>query len=329
MNLKLSIIICTFNRAENLNKCLSAITEQSFTNFEVIVVDGGSDDRTNEVIDKFSKKLSIKKVVDTRKELARVRDRGWQEAKGELVAWIDDDVVVSQDWARSIVEILDKHPNIAGISGPTIVKKELLKKRDVFSFYHKKGLVALFGKFWNWFFLENGKHEVGRIFKSGAWSPGSNFPQSLEIKGLKNVDYLEACNMTLRRKLVKQVNGFDYGYKEVGEWSELDLCIRVKNLGYNLVFSSRVMVNHNISQAGVYPRRKQAKQRMENFFKFYFTHIFKPQLNYIFKFSSYILFLNTYWLYKAITMKNLNWLSGWTGTITGLKFIKRAKQIKT
>lgn len=322
MKPKLSVIICTFNRAKSLKQCLASLTKQSFSDFEVVIIDSGSTDNTHQVIASYSKKLKIKKVVDKTKELAQARDRGWQEAKGELVSWIDDDVVVSKNWAKSIVEILGKHKDIAGVSGPTIVKKELLKQRDVFSFYEKKGVLGLLGKFWNWFFLERGQYEVGKIFKSGAWSPGSNFPNSLKIKGLKKVDYLEACNMCLRRDLVAQVNGFDYGFSKVAEWSELDLAMRIKELGYGLVFSSKVWVNHNISRAGVFPRRTQAKQRMENFFKFYFRHIFKLRLDYIFKFLSYVLFLNTYWTYKAITTKNLDWFSGWLGTITGLKYAK-------
>jgi len=319
MKTKLSVVICTFNRGNRLDECLNSLTKQSFSGFEVIIIDGGSTDNTNKIIFKYSKKLKIKKVTYKNKELARARDKGWRKAKGELVAWIDDDVVVSRNWAKSIIEIFNHHPEIGGVSGPTIVKNKLLRNRDIFSFYNKRGLWGLMGKIWNNFFLEGQKDEVGKILKSGAWTPGSNFPSSLKIKGLKDVDYLEACNMTLKRKLIAQVGGFDYGYTKVAEWSELDLAIRVKSLGYRLVFSSKVRVNHNISQGGVYSRRTHAKQRMENFFKFYFRHIFKPQPDYFFKFLAYLFFLNFYWLYKAISTKNINWLGGWAGTLTGLK----------
>jgi len=326
MELKLSIIICTFNRASSLKECLESLTQQSFSDFEIVIIDGGSTDKSNKVIAQFSDKLRIKKILDPTKELARARDRGWQEAQGELVSWIDDDVAVSKDWVKSVVEIMNENKDVAGVSGPTLIKKELLGKRDIFFFYKKKGVLGFLGEIWNRFFLEGRKYEVGRIFKSGAWSPGSNFPASLEIKGLKEVDYLEACNMTLRRSLVVQVNGFDYGYTGVGEWSELDLAMRIKEIGHRLVFSSKVRVNHNISRGGVYQRRTRSKKRMENFFKFYFRHIFKPRLDYIFKFSAYIVFLNLYWLYKAITSKNLDWLGGWVGTITGLRFLKSSKR---
>ncbi|PJE68822.1 hypothetical protein COU96_02850 [Candidatus Shapirobacteria bacterium CG10_big_fil_rev_8_21_14_0_10_38_14] len=320
MKPKLSVIICTFNRAGSLKNCLDSLSQQIFSDFEVIIIDGGSTDNTPKIISKYSRKLKIKKIIYKSKELVRARDKGWREAQGKLVAWVDDDVTLDKDWAKSIVEIFNKNQDIGGVSGPTIIKDELLKKRDVFFFYGQKGIMGLLEKFWNNFFLEGGKYEVGRIFKSGAWSPGSNFPSSLKIKGLKEVDYLEACNMTLRKNLLAKVGGFDYDYRGVAEWSELDLAMRIKKLGYRLVFSSKARVNHNISQSGVYSRRTHAKQRMENFLKFYFHHIFKPRPDYLLKFLAYIFFLNFYWGCKAITTKNVNWLGGWLGTITGLKY---------
>jgi GT2 family glycosyltransferase len=125
--------------------------------------------------------------------------------------------------------------------------------------------------------------------------------------------------MTLRKELIEKVNGFDYGFTKVAEWSELDLAIRIKNLGYRLVFDSRIRVDHHISQGGVYSRRTHAKARMENFFKFYFRHIFKLRVDYLIRFIPYVIFLNTYWGYKAVVSKNINWLGGWVGTISGLK----------
>jgi glycosyltransferase involved in cell wall biosynthesis len=311
---KLSVIVCTYERGESLVRCLESLTKQGYQDFEVVIVEGGSKDSTNEVIEKYGRKLKIKKVVYKGKELSRVRDRGWREARGEIVSWIDDDVVVSKDWVQAIVKIMDENPRVGGVSGPTLVKKKLLIGRDVFSFYEKGGILAWI---WDKWFLEGGKYEVGRLFKSGAWSPGSNFSGCLRVRGLSEVDYLEACNMSLRRRLVKKVGGFDYGYTKVAEWCELDLAKRVAELGYKLVFSAKVKVHHNISRGGVYPRRTKAKERMENFFKFYFRHIYRPRVDYAIKLGTYLVFLNGYWFYKAVVTKNLDWLGGWVGTISG------------
>ncbi len=325
MEPKLSVVICTFNRETSLRSCLKSLTKQTFPNFEVIIVDGGSTDKTKEIISNYAKKLTIKTIIYKEKELAKVRDQGWRKAKGECVSWIDDDVVVAPYWAQSIIKTFEKDKKIGGVTGPTLIPEKLLRNRDVFSFYNQTGLLKLLGIIWDKFFLEGKKYEVGRILKSGAWTPGSNFKSSLKIKSLKEVDYLEACNMTLKKELVSKVGGYDYGYKAVAEWCELDLAMRVKELGYRLVFNPRIKVTHNISQGGVFSKRTKAKERMENFFKFYFRHIFKPCSGYLFSFLPYLLFLNSYWTYKAITTKNINWLGGWVGTITGLKYVKIKK----
>jgi len=318
---ELSIVICTFNRDKNLKRCLASLAKQTFNNFEIIIVDGGSTDKTNQVIKKWAEKLRIKKITYLGTELAKVRDQGWRKAKGGLVSWIDDDVVVSKNWAKEVATTFQNDKTIGGVTGPTIIPKKVLANRDVFSFYHKKGFWKLIGKFWEIWFLEGGKYQIGKLKKSGAWTPGSNFLSSTKLKELVEVDYLEACNMTLKKNLIARVRGFDYGYKKVAEWCELDLAIKVKNLGYRLVFNPKAVVHHHISQGGVYSRRTYAKQRMENFFKFYFAHIFRPRADYLLKFTTYLVFLNFYWGYKALFNKNINWLGGWIGTFTGLKHV--------
>lgn len=321
MRPKQSVIICTYNRGESLVHALESLRLQSFKDFEVIIVDGGSNDTTDKVLEKFENKLQIHIFIIKEKELAKVRDLGWRKAKGEIVSWIDDDVVVSKDWAREMIKIFDKNENIGGVSGPTIIDTEALGRRDVFTFFNKKGILGMLGNIWNTIFLEGGREKVGRLFKSGAWSPGSNFETSLKLRGLVDVDYLEACNMSVRRKLVSQISGYDYSFKGVAEWCELDVSRKVNNLGYRLVFSSKVRVNHNVSQGGVYKLRTGAKERMENFLRFYFRHIFKPRWDYIWRFSLYLVFLNGYWIFKAVSSRNLDWLGGIVGTITGLKTI--------
>jgi FkbM family methyltransferase len=289
------------------------LTKQSDKEFEVIIIDGGSTDATKRVASEFEDRLSIRFFVFEEKELAKVRDLGWRKARGELVSWIDDDVVVSPDWAKSIIEIF-KDSQIGGVSGPTIIPPKILKQRDIFFFYNKGGFNKWLGVIWNKVFLENGMYQVGRVFRSGAWSPGSNFQSCLKLNGLIDVDYLEACNMTVRRDLVKRVGGFDFDYRGVAEWCELDLAQKVKALGYRLIFSTKVRVDHFVSQGGVYTRRTDARERMENFLRYYFRFIYQPKWGHIWRFGLYLFFLNGYWVYKTISTGQVSWLGGVAGT---------------
>ncbi len=312
--MKLSIVIITYNRAEALDQCLASLVDQSFKKFEVIIVDGNSQDNTNQVIDSYYHQLDIKKHINETPSIAKLRDYGWRRASGRYIAWIDDDVVTTPGWAEEIVSTLDENKSIGGVSGPTLVRKELIKNRDVFKLYNQNGPIA---KLWKNFFLEGKAHQPGLILKNGWWTPGSNFPSAKEIKGLKEVDYLEPCNMTYRRKLVKEVNGFDHDYYK--EQSETDIAFRIRNLGVKLAFNPQAVVYHNISQAGSYSGRTAAKERMIDFYRFYFRHVYQPK--YIFRFLAIVLFQNLYYTYKAISDRNLSWLGSWLGSVIGFEFL--------
>jgi len=245
--MKLSVVICTSGRSESLKKCLQSFKKQIFKDFEIVLI--------------------------KERGLSRARDLGWRRAKGEIVSWIDDDVVVSKNWAKELVKIFDKDKEIGGVSGPTIVPEKLLKNRLIFWWYKPEGkLKQLSAKLWVKVLLKGDPYVVGRIYKTGMWSPGSNFKSSLKLKGLKDVDYLEACNMSLRRELVKKVGGIDLGYKGTSEWCEVDLAMRVKELGYRLVFSSKVKVEHHVSKGGAFINRRNILERLRNFIKFYIRH---------------------------------------------------------
>ncbi len=197
--------------------------------------------------------------------LVKARDLGWRKAKGEVVAWIDDDVILDKDWAKNLIKIFQDHPEVGGVSGPTLVPENLLKNRLVFYWYGKGNWLA---KLWVKLVLDNQPFKVGKITKIGWWSPGSNFKSCLKLKGLQPVDYLEACNMSLRRELAKKAGGFDLKYQGTSEWCELDLAMRVKKLGYRLVWSRRVKVEHQVSRSGVFKMRRKWGERIQNYLYF-------------------------------------------------------------
>lgn len=240
--MKLSVVICSWGRPKSLRRVLESLKKQSFQSFEVIVV--------------------------SEEGLAEARDLGWRRAKGEITSFIDDDVILDIDWAKNLIEIFESDPKIGGVSGPTIVPEELLNNRLVFWWWKPKGKIKSYlAKLWIKVVLENRPFEVGKLTRLW-WTPGSNFESSLKIKGLKEVDYLEACNMSLRRELIEKVGGFDLGFKGTSEWCEVDLAMRVKRLGYRLVFSSKVKLEHRVSQAGVYSRRRNLTERLRNYVRF-------------------------------------------------------------
>ncbi len=91
---KVSVIIPTYNRADQLRICLKSLQEQSLKNFEVIVCDDGSTDNTNEIVDEFKDLLDLIYIQDINfGGPARPRNNGLKQAKGEIIAFLDSD-----DW---------------------------------------------------------------------------------------------------------------------------------------------------------------------------------------------------------------------------------------
>jgi len=90
-----SVVICTRNRPELLNRCLAEVTRLEYPNFEVLVVDNApSDQRTLKV----ARRWSTRYCVEPEPGLSRARNRGVSECRSEIVAFIDDDEIPDPFW---------------------------------------------------------------------------------------------------------------------------------------------------------------------------------------------------------------------------------------
>ena len=88
-----SIVIPTFNRAEKVSRALKSVLNQSFSDFEVLVMDDGSTDNTAEVVEKFSDSRIKYEWGKNFGGPAAPRNRGWKLAQGKYIAFLDSD-----DW---------------------------------------------------------------------------------------------------------------------------------------------------------------------------------------------------------------------------------------
>lgn len=84
-----SVIVPTYNRAGMLVKAVESVLEQTFRDFELIVVDDGSTDKTGEVINKYSGR--VRYFAKENGGVASARNLGLIMSRGDLVAWLDDD----------------------------------------------------------------------------------------------------------------------------------------------------------------------------------------------------------------------------------------------
>ncbi len=258
-----SIIICSLGRDKILRRCLGSIKEGSCQDYEII-------------------------LCQEEGNLVELKQKGWQQAKGEILIWIDDDVVVSSRWLENIIKEF-KNPLIVGLTGPTYVPPEYLKNRDIF----RKGFIKWL---YNKLFMDGKAYYPGIITKAGAPTYGANYINVYSTCA-QEVDFLEPSNFAFRREAVEAIGGFDCGFKGVAEWCDVDMGFKIKlDTGKKLFYSPKVRVTHMPTKGDkVYNKRLETKSRYSNYLRFAKRWV-KP----CFKHWLYKRFLWTYFWLKGM-----------------------------
>lgn len=126
-----SIIIPTYNRTDYLKLTLESVLNQTFQDFEIIVVDDGTPNTNNEVLcEKFDRVKYIK--IENSGGPAKPRNKGILEAKGEYVAFVDDDDLWLPTKLEKQVAILQSNPNFGLVhSCCEVIDENGIKKDEI------------------------------------------------------------------------------------------------------------------------------------------------------------------------------------------------------
>jgi len=109
--MKFSIVIPTYNRAQLIGNTIQSVLNQTYTNFELIVVDDGSSDNTKEVVNGFND-LRIKYFWKENAERGAARNFGLKQANGEYVFFIDSDDEMLPNHLETLHQFIAKNPEI-------------------------------------------------------------------------------------------------------------------------------------------------------------------------------------------------------------------------
>jgi glucosyl-dolichyl phosphate glucuronosyltransferase len=120
----ISIIICTYNRSNTLNKvleCVQGLTGSPDITWETLVVDNNSTDETKSTVERFvgCGKGNIKYIFEGRQGKPYALNTGIAAAKGDILAFTDDDVLIDPDWLLNIKKTFDHH-DCVGVGGKII-----------------------------------------------------------------------------------------------------------------------------------------------------------------------------------------------------------------
>lgn len=125
--LDLSLVIATYNRAEQLMVTLESVATQRHPaqRWECIVVDNNSKDDTRERVEAFAAAhpdLQLRYVFESNQGLSYARNRGIEEAKGEIIAFVDDDERIVEEFVSAYVELFASHPDAMSAGGKIVAE---------------------------------------------------------------------------------------------------------------------------------------------------------------------------------------------------------------
>lgn len=115
---EISIVLPTFNGAQYIKASIQSVVNQSFKDWELIIVNDGSTDQTQRILDEVSQKYKNIRIYNnpTNKGLPYSLNKGFSEAKGDYLSWTSDDNLYKTNALEVMYSYLRKHPNIDMVS---------------------------------------------------------------------------------------------------------------------------------------------------------------------------------------------------------------------
>lgn len=199
MPIDISTQICTFNRKDLIVRSLQALFNQDYPKdrYEIVLVDDGSTDGTGDAVKELDPPCELTYFYQENAGLATARNQGIRKAKGEIVLFVDDDIMAS----------------------PNLLKEHMQTHRA-----HPKSVVR------GWV------NHVDDLEK-----PDKKIPK-FTMQDISTA-FFWTSNVSVAKEYLEKAGMFDETFKEYG-WEDLELGLRLKELGLKLQYNRDAMVFH-------------------------------------------------------------------------------------
>ena len=216
---RVSVVVCSYNGARTLRDTLEGLARVHYPNFEVIVVNDGSTDSTPALAAEYDVRL----INTDNCGLSSARNTGWQAARGEIVAYIDDDAYPDPHWLHYIAYRF-MTGDWVGVGGPNIAPP--------------------------------GDGEIAQCVANAPGGPVHVLVSDLEA------EHIPGCNMAFRREALAAVGGFDPRYRAAGDDVDLcwRLQQRGGRVGFH---AGAMDWHHRRNSLGQYWRQQQGYGKAE------------------------------------------------------------------
>lgn len=188
----ISVVVCTYNGKRTIRDCLEGLKRVDYPNFEVIVVNDGSRDGTEIV----AKDYGFRVISIPNGGLSNARNVGMRAAKGEIVAYLDDDAIPDPQWLTYLAMSFLNSEHV-GVGGPNIAPSD-----------------------------------DGPIAECVANSPGGPIHVLLSDQ---EAEHIPGCNMAFRKAALEAIGGFDPTFRIAGDDVDLCWRLQQRGwtLGFN------------------------------------------------------------------------------------------------
>jgi GT2 family glycosyltransferase len=204
-----SVVVPTYNRLPRLKQVLAAFERQEYPRdqFEVVIVSDGSTDGTHDYLSNLSTPLHLNFVAQANRGPAAARNQGIQQANGEYVLFIDDDIIAAPQLIAEHMRLHITQPNLV-VLGPMLTPID----------FKLSPWVA-----WEQAMLDKQYHAM----RSGKWTPTAR--------------QFYTGNTSLARRFLLSAGGFDERFRRA---EDIELAYRLDNHGVRFVFHSDAVGYH-------------------------------------------------------------------------------------
>lgn len=215
VSLTFSIVVSTIDRAVQLRTLLRSLEHQSYSHFEVIVVVGPTCDNTMEVLREYSHRVRVLHCPTA--NLSQSRNIGILAARGDIIAFIDDDAVPCYRWLEQLARLF-REQSLHGTGGMVYTIHP-----NHSTIQHRLGIASCLAE----------QVDV----------PSSRLEQVMALgRGNQWLERVMGTNMAFRRDALLTIGGFDEFYQYIAE--ETDLVFRLANAGMNVQPVKEAVVYH-------------------------------------------------------------------------------------
>ncbi len=116
--MRFSVIVPLYNRPDEIRELLESLTLQTVKDFEVLVVEDGSDRDAREIVSSFADRLDVQYFWKENERQGFTRNFGFERAKGDWMVVFDSDCLIPARYFEHVVDFLDRHPDVDVYGGP-------------------------------------------------------------------------------------------------------------------------------------------------------------------------------------------------------------------